>query len=103
MSTTHNGWPNPETWRLQLHLANNEELAAWCAACASIAEAGGGDAVEPLAACIRDHVQANVEEMLSGDGDGLSMFVADTMETVLARVEWAAIARAWLEPAGVRA
>lgn len=102
MNDKYNGWANAETWRLQLHLHSNEDLHVWCAGRAAIAARGDFDPVDELAHRIRERVESEVEEITAADCDGLEMFVADAMENVLARIDWQQIARAWLEPAGVR-
>lgn len=101
MSDTYHGWANIHTWRVQLHLHSNEDLHVWCAGRAAIAARGHFDPVDELAGHIRDLVETEVAEIVETDNDGVDMFVADTMESVLAQVDWQEIARAWLEPAGV--
>lgn len=95
MSTTHNGWANVETWRVQLHLANNEAMARRAG---FIAGTFGPDAVDEAAATLRDWFTTGAHACTTGvDNDGVAMFVADTLDAALERVDWSAIARAWME------
>jgi hypothetical protein len=110
--TDCNGWPDRDTWRLQLHLANNEALANYCARVAttighqwvlSVPEQHA-EAVREVAAMFEHNLSAAVRRAYPAvDNDGLPMFVADTMDAALGRVDWQAIARVWLERAEVAA
>lgn len=99
MKTTHNGWANVETWRLQLHLYNNEGLNMVCTGLAGVAAVSHTPA-EALADSIREYVAGELGRIIDTTDDGLPMFAADMVETALARVDWEQIANAWLDPAG---
>lgn len=59
------------------------------------------DLVDEVAATLRDWFSSGVHACTTGEhNDGVEMFVADTLDAVLERVDWHAIARAWMEPAG---
>jgi hypothetical protein len=61
-------------------------------------------AVEQVAAVFEDWLSSGIRAAYpTVDDDGLPMFVVDTMDAVLGRIDWRAIARVWLESAGVPA
>jgi len=107
MNTTCNGWPNAETWRVQLHLANNTELAAWCADRAAtyanmpvrvppISKATPVELMaEALSVMVHDRANAVLPEC-AGD-DGVPMLVVDFVDAALARVDWPRLAEHWLD------
>lgn len=100
MSTEYNGWRNIETWRVQLHLANNENMARRAGA---IVGAFGPVAADEAAAVLREWFSSGVHECTNDkDNDGLGMFVADTLDAALERVDWRQIAAAWTQKAEAR-
>lgn len=110
MSTEYNGWRNVETWRVQLHLQNNAELAEAAERMAgeiSRRLEHDGPARDPratreLAGALREHVVDGIHQLLPvGGGDGLPMLLVDTVDTALGRVDWDEIARHWLTAVGV--
>mgnify|MGYP003343585488 CR=1 FL=1 len=55
-------------------------------------------AIHEVAAALREGIAERVHALCpAGDNDGLPMFVSDTMAAALERVDWDAIATAWLE------
>lgn len=120
---TYNGWRNVETWRVQLHLANDETesrrlgsiagayavgaFPARVAVCtdADIGEtrSDGGPFQGTFAECIRDRVERMVERVYKTDDSTtrgtFEMFARDVVEAALARVDWEQIAAHWLQVA----
>ena len=97
MNQTCNGWPNAETWRVQLHMANNTAMADRAGSLATLyaPEANG---VEQLAEVFREWILEGAHAVVGdADNDGLPMLVADFVDAALGRVDWHAIARAWME------
>jgi hypothetical protein len=106
VNTEYNGWRNIETWRVQLHLQNNEALYSLAAGMALAAIQGQQaeperDATRVLAVRLETHVCSALEEMLPDpEGDGLDMLLADMVTGSLKRVDWDEIARHWIAAVG---
>lgn len=107
MSTEYNGWRNVETWRVQLHLENNAELAEAAERMARRiarrlehdAPARDLEATRELAGALREHVVEGIHQLLPvGGGDGLPMLLVDTVDAAMERVDWQEIAGHWLAP-----
>lgn len=96
--TTYNGWRNVETWRVQLHLANDEQTAAM------VAEVAESYVVchEPQQAAA-EWFRWFVTTRALPDGesrpDNWAQFSADVVQAALSRVDWEQIAAHWLEAA----
>jgi hypothetical protein len=105
MSTTYNGWANIETWRVQLHLANDLEAGNFILEAAKLYETGRTpkwDSGEPLAMTFVEFVRGHVWERVGANvvgGDTFEMLARDTVAAALERVDWNAIAAAWMEGA----
>ena len=109
--TTYNGWRNVETWRVQLHLANDETYRGEVSTAARRyisdhpADASGpwGDLVLPwedrksFAELLREFVTFHAVEDPVEDTWG--QFRGDVVSAALARVDWEQIAAHWLESA----
>lgn len=103
---TYNGWRNVETWRVQLHLANDETESRVVTGIAFLyvtrfpkwpAERMAHYPAT-LAEWLRDYVQERAG--LSADGGtAFEMFARDVVEAALARVDWEQIAGHWLQAA----
>lgn len=103
--TTYNGWRNVETWRVQLHLANDETESRMVRTLATLYAGGFKNWPIPrdhypdtLDAWLREYVaeRAGVEAV---GGSALEMFARDVVEAALDRVDWEQIAAHWLEAA----
>lgn len=120
--TTYNGWRNVETWRVQLHLANDETESRAALNTAMAYELGtfpitvgvcvdadtgqvrhdGGPFRGSYVEFLRDRVERRVEHAYretSGPRPAWEMFARDVVEAALARVDWEQIADHWLEAA----
>ncbi len=104
--TTYNGWRNVETWRVQLHLANDEQESRHVAAIAKLyndrkREQGQG-LREFLPVRLSDWLRDYVKNATGCDavgGNTWEMFSRDVVQAALARVDWEAIATHWLDAA----
>jgi hypothetical protein len=119
---TYNGWRNVETWRVQLHLANDEgeaRAASNTAICYAVGafpasvslcvdENGevhrdGGPFKGTFAEFLRDRVERGVERIYRSESapyrGAWEMYARDVVEAGLSRVDWDAIAEHWLEAA----
>lgn len=93
--TTYNGWRNVETWRVQLHLANDEQTAA--AVGRAIRTFAPMD--NPPFSCaewLRGYVEARVVPEVGAVEDTWGQFASDTLEAALDRVDWEQLAGHWL-------
>lgn len=119
MSTEYNGWRNIETWRVQLHLSNDEHeaghmlnMARWHVGSPfydnfeevseEVAELQG-DLQRPatpndsLADYVRKYVTLSASAQLTKRGpETWYVFANDTVDTALERVDWERIAEGWL-------
>lgn len=107
MSTEYNGWPSRETWRVQLHLQNNHELASrcrryaetisgqWCMSVSDQRQRAGHE----VGTLIREHVLVEAHALFPDtQNDGVPMLACDFVDEALGRVDWDAIGHAWVEP-----
>ncbi|NBU42260.1 MAG: hypothetical protein EBS51_15970 [Planctomycetia bacterium] len=99
---TYNGFPNVETWRVQLHLSNDEQASRWVARQAR-RWAGEehflpGEVAETFEAWLRRFVEGGTGCMEPG-GNTFEMLARDTVQAALARVDWAHLARLWIDAA----
>lgn len=96
--TTYNGWRNVETWRVQLHLANDEQTARVVSGVAReiVPE---DDPDESLAGWLREYVTARVVPEPAETAGAFGQFASDTLQAALSRVDWRQIAAHWLEAA----
>jgi hypothetical protein len=92
---TYNGWRNIETWRLQLHLTNDEQTAAAVArairSCSPLED--------PPFSCskvLRAYVEAHVLPDVTEPTDTWGQFVGDTVQAALGRVDWEQLAGYWV-------
>ena len=102
--TTYNGWRNIETWRVQLHLANDETESRVVGAIAFLyvtrfprwPQVRRDHYPDTLAEWLREYVaeRAGVETV---GGTAFEMFARDVVEAALARVDWEQVADHWLE------
>lgn len=97
---TYNGWRNVETWRVQLHLANDEQTARVVAAVAGeFALPWLAEPVTGMAEWLRTFVTTRVTPDPETDRDNWAQFSCDVVEAALARVDWGQIAGHWLQVA----
>lgn len=122
MSTEYNGWRNVETWRTQLHLANDEgeaghmlNMARWHVGSPLYDNFEGvseevaelqGDLMRPttpndnLADYVRKYVTLSALAQLTNRGpETWYVFANDTVDAALERVDWERIAEHWLDAA----
>lgn len=117
MSTEYNGWRNVETWRVQLHIANDEgeaehmlNHARWRIGSPHFDEAADGmefffwsDGGPPEKATMADYVRGYVTQEFEPDPERprgtWEMLAADTVAAAMQRVDWEQIAAYWLEAA----
>ena len=104
MNQTCNGWPNAETWRVQLHLANDERLAEYVAGVAFLYVTGFTTcpAVRDMyeASTFAEWLRVYVHHRTNADGVGgttFEMLARDFVEASLARVDWDRLAEHWLD------
>ena len=113
MSTTeeeYNGWRNVETWRVQLHLANDPQTATTiCQVAEEFAnESTGGDGLserdglaEWLSTFVETRALLDAEAMAKvaedTGHDNWGQFSNDSMRHALSRVDWVQIADHWME------
>jgi hypothetical protein len=110
-SNTYNGWRNAETWRAQLHLANDEGEAAhmlnharWQIGSRYFDNSTGEPVPERtpddnMAEYVREHVARQTLPDADPAHDTWAMFKADTVAAALQRVDWESIANHWLAAA----
>lgn len=98
-----NGWTDRETWRVQLHLANDERVSAAVTAIAGLyvtrfarCPDETGHYPENFSAWLRDFVLEQTGCWNVG-GTTFEMLARDTVESSLARVDWQQLAEHWLE------
>ena len=100
---TCNGWPNVETWRVQLHLSNDEQTARVVVAIAFLYVTRFSRWPIPenrypptFAQWLREFVEegAGVD---CGGGTALAMLAREFVEAALSRVDWDRLAEHWLE------
>ena len=102
---SYNGWRNVETWRVQLHLANDETETRTVAGIAFLYVTRFSKSPDPTG-----HYSATFGEWLRGyvsersgatsvGGSTFEMFARDVVEAALARVDWEQHADHWLEAA----
>lgn len=117
MTTECNGWRTPETWRVQLHLANDEHEAEhmmnharrhigsrhWDEAADNMESFFWEDGRPPEKATMADYVREYVSRELEPDPERprgtWGMLAADTVAAAMQRVDWEQIAAYWLEAA----
>jgi hypothetical protein len=97
MSSTeekHNGWANVETWRVQLHLANDEQTAATVGAMIrSFVE--GNDPPESCEEWLRKFVTIKALPDAETELDNWGQFSSDVVQAALSRVDWRQLADYW--------
>jgi hypothetical protein len=115
---TYNGWRNVETWRVQLHLANDEWTANhmlnrarwhvesprfdnWEDVSELVWDLQGDLDRRPtqhdrMADYVRDHVTSHTTNGPDLTDQPWAMFKADTVAAALERVDWESIANHWL-------
>ena len=102
----YNGWRNVETWRVQLHLTNDEQTAAEVArGCSSLAphvdELEDAEFLRHLrrkvAEWLRSYVEARVIPEVGTAEDTWGQFSSDTLAAALARVDWEQLAEHWID------
>lgn len=98
----YNGFPNVETWRVQLHLYNDEQTARRVLREAS-RWAGEehflpGETLQTFDAWLRQYVEERTGCTEPG-GDTFAMLARDTVQAALARVDWEHLARLWIDAA----
>lgn len=102
--TTYNGWRNVETWRVQLHLANDEIETRVVSGIAFLyvtrfhkwPEARQGHYPPTFAEWLRDYVRERSGCGIAGR-EAFEMFARDVVEAALGRVDWEQLAEHWLE------
>ncbi len=100
---TYNGWRNVETWRVQLHLANDEATARTATGIAFLYVTRfqrwpplRSDFPETFAQWLREYVE---ERMGVGETGGTTfeMLSRDWVEGLLSKVDWDQLAAHWLD------
>ena len=97
MSTTsepYNGWANVETWRVQLHLANDEQTATTVGEMIRSFVAG----IDPPESCeewLRTFVTTRVLPDAETELDNWGQFSSDVIQAALSRVDWRQLAGYW--------
>jgi hypothetical protein len=107
-SNTYNGWRNVETWRVQLHLANDEGEAShmlnharWQIGSGYLDNSTGEPVPEPtpddnMAEYVREYVTRQTLPRSDPAHDTWATLKADTVAAALERVDWESIANHWL-------
>jgi hypothetical protein len=98
MNTEYNGWRNIETWRVQLHLSNDEDTAERVKEMAMI-YGNGFDGLfsekpERFVDWLREYVEDRAGVTDTG-GSTFEMLARDTVHAALQRVDWDDIAAVW--------
>jgi len=97
MSSTqeeYNGWRNVETWRVQLHLANDEQTAATVGEMIqSFVE--GNDPPESCEEWLRKFVTIRALPDAETELDNWGQFSSDVVQAALSRVDWKQLADYW--------
>jgi hypothetical protein len=105
-SNTYNGWRNAETWRVQLHLANDEGEAShmlnharWQIGSRYFDNSTGEPVPERtpddnMAEYVREYVTRQTLDTAANDT--WAMFKADIVSAAVERVDWESIANHWL-------
>jgi hypothetical protein len=102
---SYNGWRNVETWRVQLHLANDEHEAEFLATAARQYLGRGRPAVVPPShqpETFREFLPLYLQSKLLPEDppeDTWELFKNDTVQAALSAVDWDEIADHWLEAA----
>ena len=97
MSSTqeeYNGWRNVETWRVQLHLANDEQTAATVGEMLRSFVAG----IDPPESCeewLRKFVTIRALPDAETELDNFEQFASDVVQAALSRVDWKQLADYW--------
>lgn len=91
---TYNGWRNVETWRVQLHLANDEQTAATVAGVLS-SFADEPDGQGSFADWLRTFVSTRALTDPEHELDNWGQFASDTLQAALGRVDWEQLAGHW--------
>jgi hypothetical protein len=96
----YNGWRNVETWRVQLHLTNDEQTAAQVAResrrWADEEHFLPSEVVEPFHGWLRRYVEARVLPEVGSVEDTWAQFSSDTLAAALERVDWEQVADHWI-------
>jgi hypothetical protein len=104
-AATYNGWRNVETWRVQLHLANDEYESDFVTAAARQYLRAGRPAVVPPSQqpeTFREFLPLYVQSKLlpwDPPEDTWEQLKNDTVQAALSAVDWDAIAEHWLTAA----
>ena len=98
MRATYNGWANVETWRVQLHLANEESEARHIAGIAALYVTKPAEQLpQPtFAQWLRGYVEEGTGAARVG-GNMLEMLARDFLDAALGRVDWDELAAHWLD------
>jgi hypothetical protein len=89
----YNGWPNRETWCVNLHLNNDENLYGYCV---MLAEQAVGDDHREKIADLAERIEEFVDDTYNNSLNRADM-VSDLFQSSLRKVDWAAIAKGFLE------
>lgn len=99
---THNGWRNSDTWRVQLHIANDEAAARTVSGIAFLyvtrfrmSYVPGSHYPETFAQWLREFVEERCGGLEVG-GTAFEMLARDFVEAALSRVDWDQLANHWL-------
>jgi hypothetical protein len=100
---TYNGWRNVETWRVQLHLTNDESEIQVVSAIAELyltrprlSEISEGHYPPTFSQFLRERVETETG-CASVGGSLWEMFSRDVVQAALVRVDWEQIAAHWLD------
>jgi hypothetical protein len=100
---TYNGFPNVETWRVQLHLSNDDRISSAVAAIAELYVGRFKIHGNPgYPATFEEWLRRFVEEgtgCTEPGGNTFEMLARDTVQAALARVDWKHLARLWIDAA----
>lgn len=104
--STYNGWANIETWRVQLHLANDCDEEGFVSAVAGLYASKYADTppteADFLPPTFAEYLRGFVWERSGANevgGRTFQMFARDVVAAALERVDWDQLARHWMEPA----
>jgi hypothetical protein len=101
---SYNGWRNVETWRVQLHLAEQGDtrvvsaIAELYVSRPGLSEMSDGHYPPTFNQWIREWVETK-SGCVSVDGGEWDMFARDVVQAALVRVDWEQIAAHWLDAA----